>query len=114
MSYRFIFLALSLGFIPSADATLYMEDGITNAAVGGNPGSATPWGGSSSQVKIASGNLTNSTLLPVAVPGNLVNIVGTGGGSSFRPFNTSLIASGAVYYSFLVQCPTIPTASTVF
>src|SRR5689334_11403178 len=92
-----------------------MEDGITNVAPGSNLGSALPWGNSSSsQVKVGSGNLTNSALLAIAPPGNLVNIVGTGGGSSSRPFNGSSISSGTVYYSFLAQCTAVPSASTVF
>ena len=91
-----------------------MEDAITNAAPGSNLGSAAPWSPSSAQVKVASGNLTNSGLLALAPAGNIANILGTGGGSSYRTFNSSAVSSGAVYYSFLVQCTTLPSSSTVY
>ena len=112
--YRLIFLATGLSQLPSAGAALYMEDGITNAAVGSNLGSASPWASSSSQITVASGNLSVSNLLSVSPSGNLAFIAGTGGGSSYRPFNVSSVSGGTVYYSFLVKCTAIPTASTVF
>src|SRR5215468_7860796 len=95
MLYRLILLAAGLLLISSANGALYMEDGITNAGSGSNLGSASPWGGSSSQVTIGTGNLSVSSLLSVSPAGNLVAIAGTGGGSSSRPFNASSISSGA-------------------
>ena len=101
-------LALGLLVFQSIQAAPWMEDAITNAAVGGNLGSATPWASSSPQVKVASGNLTNSELLALSPAGNLANILGTGGGSSYRNFNSTVVSSGAIYYSFLVQCASLP------
>ena len=86
-----------------------MEDAITDAAVGSNLGSAAPWGGSSSQIKVASGSLTSAGLLALDPPGNMASIAGTGGGSSYRPFVSTPVSSGAVYYSCLAQCTSLPT-----
>jgi len=86
-----------------------MEDAITNVAPGSNLGSAAPWGPSSSQVKVASGNLTHPTLQALTPAGNMASIAGSGGGSSYRTFNSSAVSSGTVYYSFLVQCTSLPT-----
>ncbi|TAL05799.1 MAG: hypothetical protein EPO07_03060, partial [Verrucomicrobia bacterium] len=94
-----------------ARASLLMEDAITNAASGSNLGSVSPWGNSSSQVKVATGNLTNASVLSPAAAGNLAYILGTAGGSSYRAFSASSITSGAVYYALLVQCTNAPTAS---
>ena len=87
-----------------------MEDAITNTAVGNSLGSAAPWGASSSQIKVASGNLTNAALLALTPAGNMASIAGSGGGSSYRSFTSSAITSGAAYYAFLVQCTTLPTS----
>ena len=78
----------TLGFVigHSLQAAPWMEDAITNAAVGSNLGSAAPWGASSSQVKVASGNLTYAGLLDLSPAGNMANIAGSGGGSSYRLF----------------------------
>ncbi len=104
------FVALSLLVFQSAQAAPWMEDAITNAAVGSNLGSAAPWTGSSSQVKVASGNLTNSALMALAPVGNMASIAGSAGGSSYRPFKSSAVSSGSVYYSFLVQCTSLPNS----
>ena len=106
------FAALSLMVGHNLQAAPYMEDAITNAAPGSNLGSAAPWGSSSSQVKVASGNLTCTGLLDLAPAGNMASIAGTGGGSSYRLFWSSPIsgASTTVFYSFLVQCTSLPTS----
>jgi hypothetical protein len=103
-------LSLSLLAFQNALAVPYMEDAITTADVGSNLASAAPWGGSSTQIKVASGNLTNSPLLALSPAGNMANIAGTGGGSSYRAFSSSAVPSGTVYYSFLVQCTSLPTS----
>ena len=108
------FVALSLLVFQSAQAAPYMEDAITNAVVGSNLGSAAPWGASSSQVEVANGNLTNSALLALTPAGNMASIAGSGGGSSYRAFTSSAVASGAVYYSFLVQCTSLPTSGNKY
>jgi pectate lyase len=102
----------TLGFVigHSLQAAPYMEDAITNAAPGSNLGSAAPWTSSSSQIKVASGNLTNSALMALSPAGNMASIAGSGGGSSYRTFSSSALSSGAVYYSFLVQCISLPTS----
>jgi pectate lyase len=102
--------ALSLLSLQTAFSTPWMEDAITNVAPGSNLGSTTPWTGSSSQVKVASGNLTYTGLLDLTPAGNLAAIAGTGGGASYRQFKSSAMTSGAVYYSLLVQCTSLPTS----
>ena len=104
----FAILGLVMGH--SLQAAPYMEDAITNAAVGSNLGSAAPWSASSSQVKVASGNLTYPGLLDLTPAGNMAGIAGTGGGSSYRAFWSSAVSSGVVFYSFLVQCTSLPTS----
>ena len=106
------FAALSLLVFQSVQATPWMEDAITNAAVGSNLGSAAPWGSNSSQVKVASGNLTCLGLLDLSPAGNMASIAGSGGGSSYRPFWSSPVsgAGSTVYYSFLVRCTSLPTS----
>ena len=84
----------------SSRAALLMEDAITNAAVGSNLGSAAPWGNSAGQIKVASGNLVYSGLLSPTNTGNLANLLGTAGGSSYRAFTGAAVTSGTVYYSF--------------
>lgn len=90
------FLVLVFLAVQNAQGTLYMEDAITNATVGSNLGPAAPWGASSSQVKVASGNLTYSTLLAPTPTGNMASIAGSGGGSSYRAFASSAVSSGTV------------------
>jgi pectate lyase len=103
----------TLGFVMghSLQAAPYMEDAITNAAVGSNLGSAAPWSPSSGQVKVASGNLTHLTLHALTPAGNMINILGTGGGSSYRAFNSSAVSSGSVYYSVLARCVSLSSGS---
>jgi pectate lyase len=105
-------VALVVLAFKSAQAAPWMEDAITNAAVGSNLGSALPWGASSSQVKVGSGNLTYAGLLELSPAGNLASIAGSGGGSSYRPFWSSPVsgAGSTVFYSFLVQCTSLPTS----
>lgn len=102
---------LAFGIGCSLQAAPYLEDAITNAAPGSNLGSAAPWGTSASQVKVAAGNLTHPTLLPLTPAGNMINILGTSGASSYRSFNSAAIASGSVYYSLLVRCVSLPSGS---
>ena len=105
----FAILALAIG--GSLRAAPYMEDGVTNAAPGSNLGSAAPWNTSSAQVKVASGNLTHPSLQTLAPAGNMINILGTAGGSSYRSFNDSAVSSGSVYYSFLARCASLSSGS---
>src|ERR1017187_7187020 len=95
----------------SSRAALLLEDAITNAAPGSNLGSAAPWGNSSSQVKVATGNLAFTGLQSPTNTGYLANILGTAGGSSYRAFTGSPISTGNVYYSFLMQSVGAPGSS---
>ena len=110
MKKQISLVAIGLLVFQSAQAVPWMEDAITNAAVGSNLGSAAPWGASSSQIKVASGNLTNSALWAPSPAGNMASIAGSGGGSSYRAFFSSAVSSGTVYYSCLLQCTTLPTS----
>ena len=103
-------LFVLLAVFPSR-AALFMEDAITNATTGSNLGSAAPWSNSSSQVKVAAGSLTFSGLQSPTNTGNLANILGTAGGSSYRAFTSSPITTGSVYYSFLIQSAGAPGSS---
>ena len=96
----------------SSRATLLMEDAITNAAPGSTLGSAAPWSNSSSQLVVANDNLTYAGLLSPTSAGYLANILGTGGGSSYRAFNAAPVTSGAVYYSFLIRAVGVPGAGS--
>lgn len=111
LKHRAAIIGLTLATAQILPAALPMEDAITNAAPGANVGSVAPWGNSASQVKVASGNLTNSALKLPETAGNLASIAGTSGGSSYRPFDTSSVSSGNVYYSFLLQCTALSTGS---
>jgi pectate lyase len=104
-------LAFMLLAIFPVRAALLIEDAITNAAAGSNLGSVAPWSNSSSQVKVAGGNLTFAGLLSPTNTGNLANLLGTAGGSSARSFAASPVTSGSVYFSFLIQTVGAPGTS---
>lgn len=107
---RFAAFGLVIGH--SLQAAPFMEDAITNVAPGSNLGSAAPWGNSSSQIKVAAGNLIRPDLLALSPDGNMASIAGTAGGSSYRPFWSGPVsgAGTTVFYSFLVQCTSLPTS----
>ena len=98
----------------SSNAALFMEDAITNAAPGSNLGSTAPWGNSSGQIKVAAGSLTFTGLQSPTNTGNLANILGTAGGSSYRAFTGTAATNGAVYYSFLIQSSGAPGAANSY
>ena len=104
------FAALGLVIGHSLQAAPFLEDAITNAAPGANLGSAAPWSNSSSQIKVAAGNLSRPDLLALSPAGNMASIAGTAGGSSYRAFSSSPVSGGVVYYSFLLQCTSLPTS----
>jgi len=104
------FAALGLVIGHSLQAAPFLEDAITNAAPGSNLGSAAPWGNSSSQIKVAGGNLSRPDLLALSPAGDMASIAGTGGGSSYRAFSSSPVSGGLVYYSFLLECTSLPTS----
>ena len=107
-----LFAAASLMLAQNASATLWCEDGITGT-VGNSLGAAAPYFTSSTQIKIASGNLTFTGLADPATVGNEFVILGTSASGTYRTNTATAITSGSVYYSFLVQCTTQPGASAV-
>jgi hypothetical protein len=78
-----------------------------------NPGNSTAWtGGNDSELQIGSSQLTytegGATLQESA--GN--DLVYTSSGSSSSSYNTySAVTSDSIYYSFLIDCTTLPTAN---
>lgn len=115
---KFILVAACVLIVTSAQATLWMSDGFGYTA-GGNLAASgnSPWTSSSGQIQVAAGSLTLTTPSGFAdVSGNnKVNTLGTGGGSSYAPFNGgTAITSGSVYYSFLMQVTTLPGSSAVY
>lgn len=73
-----------------------------------NPGNSTAWSGGNAVLSIGSSELTYPGLQEAA--GN--DLVYTSGTSASTSYNTfSSVASGSIYYSFLVDCTTLPTAN---
>jgi hypothetical protein len=74
-----------------------------------NPGNSIAWtGGNNAELQIGSSQLTYSGLLEQ--PGN--ELVYTSLGSGSTSYNTySAVTSGSIYYSFLIDCTTLPTAN---
>jgi hypothetical protein len=96
----------------SAQATQFMQEGFNysagSLATVGNP----PWnvGTGNANIAVTAGNLTYTGL---ADPGgnDLTVTSGVAAGSIGAAFNASPITAGTVYYSFLAQCTTLPTAN---
>ena len=65
----------------------------------------------SSQIKIVAGNLTYPNLADPSPVGNEFTISGASASSTFCQFNSSAITGGSVYYAFLAQCTTQPSAT---
>jgi hypothetical protein len=74
-----------------------------------NPGNNTAWnGGNNTELEIGSSQLTYSGLNLLA--GN--ELVYTSSGSASTSYNTySAVTSGSIYYSFLIDCTTLPTSN---
>lgn len=74
-----------------------------------NPGNNTPWtGGNTSELQIGSAELTYPGLQEPS--GN--DLVYTSSGSSSTSYNTfTAVSSGSIYYSFVIDCTTLPTAN---
>jgi pectate lyase len=105
-----IVIILTFLLLRNASATLWFEDGITGT-VGNNLGAAAPYNPSSSQIKIAAGNLTYPNLSNPSPVGNEFTIAGASASSTFCTNNGSAATVGSVYYAFLAQCTTQPSAS---
>ncbi|HYA78924.1 MAG TPA: PEP-CTERM sorting domain-containing protein [Candidatus Nitrosopolaris sp.] len=82
--------------------------GLVNPGVSPSYTSSAWTGGNSSELQIGSSQLTYPGLQEAA--GN--DLVYTSSGSSSTSYNTySAVTSGSVYYSFLIDCTTLPTAN---
>ncbi len=110
---RQIILILAFLLLQNADATLWFADGITGT-VGNNLGAAPPYSSSSSQIRIAAGNLTYPNLADPSPVGNEFTIAGTSASSTYRSITGSVITSGSVYFSFLLQCTNQPGATATY
>jgi hypothetical protein len=93
----------------SAQASVLFEDGFNypTGALGGNGG----WAGSSStEFDVTSGQLTYSGL--ASLPGNEVAL-GSGSSTSITNiFANPGATSGNVYFSFLIDCTTLPSGTS--
>jgi PEP-CTERM motif len=96
-----------------AQATLLFSEAFNyNSGVnlGGqiNPGNSTAWSGGNAVLSIGSGNLTYPGLQDQG--GN--DLIYTSGTASSTTYNTySAVTSGSVYFSFLIDATTLPTAN---
>jgi hypothetical protein len=105
---RLSLVAVGVGcLIFQAQATVLFSDGF-NYTTGTYLGNDGAWGtGKASNLQIGSGNLTYSGLNDLG--GN--DLVVTSG-ASVSDINTySSITSGSIYFSFLIDCTTLPTAN---
>ena len=115
---HFLLIGLALLSVASADASLLLEEGFnypTNTALGAN----TPWTGSgtSTGLRIVSGNLTLTTLQDAATNGNRLRLGGGTAGQSRRTFRSTPVlnqATNAIYVSFLINCTALPTNASIF
>ena len=73
-----------------------------------NPGNSTAWSGGNSVLAVGSGNLTYPGLQDQG--GN--DLIYTSGTASSTTYNTySAVTSGSIYFSFLIDATTLPTAN---
>jgi len=97
----------------SAQANLLFSEAFNyNSGVnlGGqiNPGNSTAWSGGNAVLSIGSGNLTYPGLQDQG--GN--DLIYTAGTASSTTYNTySAVTGGSVYFSFLIDATTLPTAN---
>lgn len=91
----------------SAEAQLFQEG--FNYPTGNLAGNG-PWTGGNNNLTINSANLTYSSLPDLG--GNSLSVVsGVSAGSSVANFTSSPITAGSIYYSFLAECTSLPTAN---
>jgi len=95
-----------------AQAQLFQEgfNYTAGSNLGGNinPGNGVAWTGGNVALQIGSGNLTYPGLLDLG--GN--DLQYTSGASASSSVNTyAAVTSGNIYYSFLIDCTTLPTAN---
>lgn len=111
-------LAVSIGTLclafQSAHGQLLFSDGFNytpGSNLGGNvnPGNSTAWTGGNSQLAIGSSSLSYPGFQ--GLTGNDLVYAPTGSGSSSSINSYSSVTSGSIYYSFLIDCTTLPTAN---
>jgi hypothetical protein len=99
---------VSMFLFQTAQAQLFQEG--FNYTAGGNLGGNGPWSSGNNNITIANGNLTYPGLADLG--GNSLSVVsGVSAGSVVANFAGASITSGSVYYSFLAQCSSLPTAN---
>jgi pectate lyase len=106
---RQIIFILPFLLLQNANAVVWFADGITGT-VGNSLGATAPYLTASSQIKIVAGNLTYPNLADPSPVGNEFTISGASASSTYCQFNGSAITGGSVYYAFLAQCTTQPSA----
>jgi hypothetical protein len=110
---RMIIAGLAIFFCQVAHATMYLQEAF-NYTAGTYLGNNAPWqngGIASSNITVATGNLSYLNLAGFSPAGNLVNAAQlTGTTNSYRAFD-SMASSGLVYWSFLLNSTTAPGSS---
>jgi hypothetical protein len=103
--------------IQSTQATLLFQDGFNYPAGNLNATTVSPaglsgnaWSSGSSHITVGTGNLTYSGLLDLG--GNEVsNTWGIAAGSVYNTYANQSGVGNSVYYSFLIDCTTLPAAT---
>jgi hypothetical protein len=111
----FIISGVSAFILQTAQATLLFTDGFNYSTGGLNASDVSPaglsgnaWSSGSSHIAVVSGNLTYAGLKDLG--GNEVQDVwGISGGSVINTYTSQ--SSGSIYYSFLIDCTTAPSAT---
>ncbi|MGH7952027.1 MAG: hypothetical protein ACREFE_08930, partial [Limisphaerales bacterium] len=112
---KFLALAIGCSLLQSVHAAPLFDEGFnypSGSHLGGNmnPGNSVAWSGSGTNLEIGSGNLTYSGLNDLG--GN--DLVVTSGTSVSGVNSYSTVTSGSIYYSFLLDCTTVPTGNQAF
>jgi PEP-CTERM motif len=118
LSLVLIAVGASALIIQNAHATLLYSDGF-NYTVGDNLGAGSttpPWSTTAAnpaaQLSISSPNLTYSPLEDLG--GNALTVISGAASPGIRGYAalSSAITSGSVYYSFLIECTSLPTGNS--
>jgi hypothetical protein len=110
LTRRSLAFGIALCLFQSAQATLFYTEGFNYTP--GNLSGNDSWLGGSGQLQVGSANLTYSGLADAANPGNDLLVNQGAAGSMTVNFNGSAITSGSIYYSFLAEATTLPTANS--
>jgi hypothetical protein len=74
-----------------------------------NPGSTIAWTGGNTVLSVGSTPLSYAGLQTMATTGDLVYTSGVTSASTINTYTA--VTSGSIYYSFLIDCTTLPTAN---